>query len=163
MAGTNAFELQHSDLNRFLFADIGVEAGGMELSVMSALAREGIDPWQEAARLARLPWTVAVDELARLIAAMPESLWPLPVATVVATRLVHLLPRHNGPPHSPEPRGGVSWRRPWPNSRYGRKWLPLILLGLAVVAGSIIAVRWPARDAIVEHPAAPIPPSSGQK
>jgi hypothetical protein len=96
MANTNAFELQHSDLNGFLFADIGIEAGGMELSVVSALAREGVDPWQEAARLAKLPWAIAVDELARMIAGMPASLWPQPAATEIATRLVRMLPGREG-------------------------------------------------------------------
>ena len=46
--------LQRSDLNQFLFADVGMEANGMTLSVMSMLARQGSDPWGEAGRLAEL-------------------------------------------------------------------------------------------------------------
>jgi hypothetical protein len=34
---------------------VGVEANGMTLSVLSTLARRGMDPWQEAERLAKLP------------------------------------------------------------------------------------------------------------
>ncbi len=92
MKHTEIYAMQQSELNGFLFADVGVEASGMTLSVLSALARLGMDPWQEAARLAKLPRTAAVEGLARLIAAMPASLWSLPDATPIAARLVALLP-----------------------------------------------------------------------
>jgi len=84
--------LQRSDLNQFLFADIGTEANGMTLSVMSVFARRGSDPWTEAGRLARLPKADATDSLARMIAGMPKSLWALPDAVVIAVRLIGLLP-----------------------------------------------------------------------
>jgi hypothetical protein len=41
-----------SDFDAFLFAPVGEERNGMLLSVLSALARLDVDPWQEAARLA---------------------------------------------------------------------------------------------------------------
>jgi hypothetical protein len=84
--------LQRSDLNAFLFADVGTEANGMILSVASVLARQGNDPWREAGRLADLPKAEATDSLARTIAAMPRSLWGLPDAVVIAVRLTGLLP-----------------------------------------------------------------------
>jgi hypothetical protein len=84
--------LQRSDLNDFLFADIGIEASGMTLSVLSALARQGSDPWGEAGRLAHLSKAEASDSLAHTIAAMPRSLWDLPAAKVIAARLIALLP-----------------------------------------------------------------------
>ena len=43
------FSLLHSDLNDFLFASVGDEQNGMPLSVLSALTRLGVDPWEEAA------------------------------------------------------------------------------------------------------------------
>ena len=95
MANTEAFTIQRSDLNGFLFADVGVEANGMTLSVLSTLARQGMDPWDEAGRLARQPKSIATETLARMIAAMPASLWPLPDATAIAARLVALLPSRN--------------------------------------------------------------------
>jgi hypothetical protein len=98
MANTDAFALQKSDLNGFLFADVGVEASGNSLSVLSALARMGMDPWQEGGRLAKLPQLAAIDALARLIAVMPSSPWSLPDATAIASRLVALLP---GRPKTP--------------------------------------------------------------
>jgi hypothetical protein len=84
--------LQRSDLNAFLFADVGTEANGMILSVASVLARQGNDPWREAGRLADLPKSEATDSLARTIAGMPRSLWGLPDAVVIAVRLTGLLP-----------------------------------------------------------------------
>jgi hypothetical protein len=95
MASTDAFAIQRSDLNGFLFADVGVEANGMTLSVLSTLARLGMDPWDEAGRLARQPKSTATEALARMIAAMPTSLWPLPDAMAIAARLVALLPSRN--------------------------------------------------------------------
>jgi hypothetical protein len=84
--------LQRSDLNEFLFADVGTEANGMTLSVASVLARQGSDPWREAGRLAELPKAEAAESLARMIAGMPRSLWGLPDAIVIAVRLTGLLP-----------------------------------------------------------------------
>ena len=92
MAVPDATALQRSDLNQFLFADIGTEANGMTLSVMSVLARRGADPWTEAGRLAVLPKPDAVDTLAKMIATMPSSLWAMPDAAVIAARLIGLLP-----------------------------------------------------------------------
>jgi hypothetical protein len=84
--------LQRSDLNQFLFADIGTEANGSTLSVLSVFARRGSDPWTEAGRLAGLSKAEATDSLARMIANMPNSLWPLPDAVAIAARLIGMLP-----------------------------------------------------------------------
>ena len=86
------FSLLHSDLNDFLFASIGEEQNGVTLSVVSALTRLGVDPWEEAARLTPLPKARAAETLAKLIARLPirrtESLDDL----VICRRLVELLP-----------------------------------------------------------------------
>ena len=92
MATPDVSVLQRSDLNDFLFAVIGTEASGMTLSVLSALARQGSDPWREASRLAHLPKAEAGDSLAHTIADMPRSVWSLSDAMVIATRLIALLP-----------------------------------------------------------------------
>jgi hypothetical protein len=82
-------------LNEFLFAPVGTEANGMTLSLVSVFARQGNDPWLEAGRLARLPTSEATESLARVIASMPTSIWPLPTAAVIAARLVTLLPKQS--------------------------------------------------------------------
>jgi hypothetical protein len=92
VATSDVNTLQRSDLNPFLFADIGTEANGMQLSVLSVFARRGSDPWTEAGRLAVLPKEAAADSLAHMIASMPKSLWALPDAIVIAVRLIGLLP-----------------------------------------------------------------------
>ena len=56
----------------FLFAPIVEDRNDMPLSVLSALARLDIDPWQEADKLARLPGETATQRLASLIAALPD-------------------------------------------------------------------------------------------
>jgi hypothetical protein len=86
------FSLLHSELNDFLFASVGDEQNGMPLNVISALTRLGIDPWQEAARLAALPKALAAEALAPLIARLPVSR-PLPSDNLaISQRLVELLP-----------------------------------------------------------------------
>jgi hypothetical protein len=158
MAEHTAFALGQSNLNGFLFADIGVERSGMNVSVMSALARVGLDPWQEAARLAGLPRAAATEVLARLIAAMPQGLWPMPVATPIAARLVTLLPGQNDSPLPRRPQIGVNWR-----------WLLIaglvVVIGLALLARSIPtpeALPAAAPKAEISAPANPVlPPSKG--
>jgi hypothetical protein len=86
------FSLLHSDLNDFLFASVGDEQNGMPLSVISALTRLGVDPWEEAARLAALPKAVAAEALAPMIARLPIGR-PQPSDNLAITqRLVELLP-----------------------------------------------------------------------
>ena len=70
----------------------------MLLSVVSALARLDVDPWQEAARLARLPVEAATQRLASLIAALPEASGPRWDPATIATRLIGLLPSMTASP-----------------------------------------------------------------
>ena len=65
----------------------------MPLSVLSALARLDIDPWQEADKLARLPRETATQRLASLIAALPEGPSAHLDPGAIAARLIALLPR----------------------------------------------------------------------
>ena len=92
MVMSDVTALQRSDLNEFLFADVGTEPSGMMLSVVSLFARQGNDPWREAGRLADLPRAAATDSLAHSIADMPLGRWNLPDAAAIAARLIGLLP-----------------------------------------------------------------------
>lgn len=122
MASPDVTALQRSDLNQFLFADVGTEASGMTLSVVSVFARQGSDPWREAGRLADLSKAEATDSLARTIAGMPRSLWNLPDAIVIAARLTGLLPARPA-------KGMERIARRWPTSRIA---VALAAAGLAV-------------------------------
>jgi hypothetical protein len=81
-----------SEFDDFLFAPVGEERNGMLLSVLSALARLDIDPWQEAAKLADLPGETATQRLTSLIAALPDETSAHRDSGRIATRLIALLP-----------------------------------------------------------------------
>jgi hypothetical protein len=85
-----------SEFDDFLFAPIGEDKNGIPVSVLSALARLDMDPWQEAAELDRLPGGAAAQTLAALIAALPNR--PLADRDLGTTsvRLIALLPRQAG-------------------------------------------------------------------
>ncbi len=69
----------------------------MDLSVQSALARVGKDPWTEAARLAGLLRAAAADSLAATIAGLPAGSRPRVQARMIALCLVRLLPGQDHP------------------------------------------------------------------
>jgi len=55
MSSSASVSVLGTEFDDFLFAPIGEDRNDMPLSVLSALARLDIDPWQEADKLARLP------------------------------------------------------------------------------------------------------------
>jgi len=81
------------DFNNFLRAPIDEDRNGVLLSVLSALARMDIDPWQEAAQLSQLSRDKATQRLASLIAGLPDSASSCRNPVMIATRLIALLPR----------------------------------------------------------------------
>ena len=102
MALPARFSLLHSDLNDFLFAAVGEQQNGMPLNVVSGLTRLGLDPWEEAGRLAALPKALAAKKLAPIIARLPLER-PEPLDNLAISRLlVELLPEH-GRAASPDP------------------------------------------------------------
>jgi hypothetical protein len=88
-----AFSLLNSEFNDFLFAPIGEESNNTVLTVLSALARLGIDPWQESARLAQLSVEKATQRLTSIISGLPNGSWAQSDAGAIAARLVKFLPR----------------------------------------------------------------------
>jgi len=95
MSHHDAFALKNSGLNAFLFAEVGTELNGSQLTILSILARLGQDPWAEAARWAEMPKAAMIDRLAYSIAQMPLCPQALVEARVTASRLVLLLPTPN--------------------------------------------------------------------
>ena len=85
-----------SEFDDFLYASICEEKNGMLLSVLSALARLDLDPWQEAAELARLPGEAAIQRLASLIATLPDGRSAQFDSGTTAARLVARLPHRPG-------------------------------------------------------------------
>jgi hypothetical protein len=78
--------------DNFLFAQVNEGSEATPLSVLSMLARLNIDPWDEAAKLARLPRSVAAGRLVDFIAATPGASSPYLNAAAVSERLTDLLP-----------------------------------------------------------------------
>ena len=99
----NGQSLSKPEFDDFLFAPIGEERNEMLLSVLSALARLGLDPWQEAARLAQLPKERAAQSLASMIGELPGGRWAPSDSGLIAARLVQLLPSQDAAEAPPAP------------------------------------------------------------
>jgi hypothetical protein len=116
---------------RFLFAVIGNAEGEIPLSVISALARCGSDPWAEAARLSALPKAKAVDALTLFIAKISPRWCSVSDPPATVAHLVKLLPGPESP--MPNPRSLFAQFR----TRYEKALLAMLigLLAIAVVVG----------------------------
>ncbi len=99
------------DFDDFLFAPIGEDGNGMLLSVVSALTRLDLDPWQVARDLSRMPAAAAIDELEAVIAMLPNRVIQGRDQSAIALRLAALLPRRILPIVTPQLR--------WPPARLG--------------------------------------------
>jgi hypothetical protein len=138
-----SFRLLRSDFDKFLFVTVGEEIDGMPLSVISGLARLGLDPREEAGRLSSLNNQEAVEQLARLIAEVPGSFRPLGKARVLADGLVGLLPKHDhsrtsAPQLQIRPRYGVP-ALPKPS----QFWVVCFVLAAAALVSAIVHGGFP--------------------
>ncbi|MDI9849909.1 hypothetical protein QM467_17850 [Rhodoblastus sp. 17X3] len=84
---SQAFPPLGPEFEPFLHAVVCDEVNGAPLTMVSAIARSGADPWQEAARIASLPKSGAFEALARLIPVSGED-----ESKAIAKRLFALLP-----------------------------------------------------------------------
>lgn len=123
------YMLGHSEFNEFLYAVVGEEKNGMRLTVLTALARIGLDPWREASRLSDLSKEEATRALAAIINRLPEGDWIASDSWAVADRLVQNLPGR-GLPAAGSPQEKYL-RNAKPKMRVP-KWLFWLALGAAV-------------------------------
>ena len=93
MTRAAVFSSLASEFDDFLFAPIREDKNGTLLSVVSALARLDVDPWDEAARLAGMPGEAATQRLSALLASLPAEPASDPERRTIAARLVGLLPQ----------------------------------------------------------------------
>jgi hypothetical protein len=91
------------EFNAFLFASIDEGVCEARLSVVSALARLDLDPWQEAAELTELPRDTAVQRLAALLSKLREGGPANSDSHTIAQRLIALLPGRIGPASGSSP------------------------------------------------------------
>jgi hypothetical protein len=158
------------EFDDFLFAPIGEERNGMLLSVVSALARLNVDPWQEAANLAQLPRTTAARRLASLIAELPDTPSTLLAPGANAARLITHLPRRIGltaPSAAVSPGVGIPAVMQSQIFRYAALFLMVVVLGslgIAVSQRSATSVQVHDVDALTPSTVAPpiLPATSGQ-
>jgi hypothetical protein len=128
MSQSDVFALKNSGLNAFLLADIGEEINGSRLTILSALARLGKDPWAEAARWDQEPKAHAIDGLTASIIDMPLNADAIRDARSTASRLIMLLPKQSRRPvgkASPKAAQGVMPNWMWMMIVY-----PWVLLAL---------------------------------
>lgn len=135
-----SFRPLRPDLDRFLFAQVSNEADGEPpLSVISALTRLGLDPWEEASRLSSFSDREAAEQLARLIADLSDHTDHLRDARKIAGGLVSLLPeRSPNATRSPQPR---FWPRSFPKP--SQFWVACLVLTAAVLVSAVMHHGFP--------------------
>jgi hypothetical protein len=137
MALRVSFQPLRPDLDNFLFAAVGAEQDGIPLSMLSALTRLGLDPWDEAGRLSSLSKREAVEQLARLIAELPGACRPLPEAREIAGALIERLPKYDSDRAAPPVR--ARRRRRWPMMpRQSQFWMFCLVFGAAALFSIIL-------------------------
>ena len=134
------FPLLPSTYNDFLYAPVGEDKNGAFLTVLSVLARQNVDPWEEAADLSRLPRDSAMQKLISMITASIGQRSTTAELTAVAGRVIALLPGRVGPAgrmHDASP-GAPALGQPPARAR---------LLILAIYIGLMFFGQWIAASA----------------
>lgn len=72
MADLNALNPHPPEYERFLYAPVGEDRNGSAVTVLSALARLGLDPWTETAELATLGRDAARTRLGILLSRLRD-------------------------------------------------------------------------------------------
>ncbi|MGD1876113.1 MAG: hypothetical protein ACFB13_01270 [Kiloniellaceae bacterium] len=124
------YSLAHSEFNDFLFAFVGEEKSGLSLTVLSAMARLGLDPWAEAARLSGLTKEAATSALTETISGLPEGDWKAKDLRAIAARLVSFLPKRGT--SSAKPSQGDNSEGATSN-KTAPSWVPWVVLGTVVL------------------------------
>lgn len=119
MADRKILDPHPPEFDRFLRASVGEDRNGHVVTVLSALARLGFDPWQETADLVRLGRDAARMRLGTLLARFPDVPALASDHGGVARDLSQLLPEGRKPgsltqaastaAHSRPGKSGVIW------------------------------------------------------
>lgn len=120
------------ELDPFLFASVGEEVNGVPLSVLSALARLGFDPRDEAARLSDLTREAATDQLARMIARLSDRQWTAAEARTIASGLAERLPAATAA-------GGAAPAESSADRATGSR-VPVLLIYLVIAGAALISL-----------------------
>ena len=126
------FALRDSSYNSFLHANVGIEANGCGLTILSVLARLGKDPWAEAAVWSHKPKDAAVDALTQDIDLMELRQPPDGSARATALRLIDLLPRSPRSANASVGAGTEAADRAMPNGTKLAIWFVCIYFALTI-------------------------------
>ena len=110
MAISDVLHPDGSDFDEFLYAFVGEDRRGSMVTVLSCLARLGLDPWKEASALSGLSEEVASTRMGSLLAKIGDVPALARESETIARKLVSLLPARAprrvilpaGPPQSGE-------------------------------------------------------------
>ena len=142
MVRPGSLSMLPSAYDEFLYAPVGESTNGALLTVLSVLARQNVDPWEEAADLSRLPSDTAARRLTAMITASPGQ---SPNQAAVAGRLIALLPRRIASADSaPSALPSVS-PVDWPRSR-------VKLMVIAIYIGVMVLSQWIAARVFEKSP-----------
>jgi len=139
MADSASMSYLTPEFDDFLFARINEDGNATPLSVLSMLARLGVDPWEEAAKLAQLPRGSAAQKLVAFVAATPGVLSEYLNAETVSVRLIDLLPRPAVSVITPPKGRGILRFAIWP------------VLIAVILAIQLLAIRQPSTPANEPH------------
>ncbi|MBE0414670.1 hypothetical protein [Yoonia sp.] len=83
---------QDPQFEPFLYAPLGEDRRGSSVTVLSMLARLGVDPWSEASELSRLPVMAAQQRLEALMTRFHDVPTPVSDQSRIVSGLLALLP-----------------------------------------------------------------------
>ena len=92
MARSAVLHPDDSDYDGFLYAFVGPDRNGSMVTVLSTLARLGLDPWKEASELAGLSEGAAMTRLDGLLARFSDVPELTGEHETIARKLISLLP-----------------------------------------------------------------------
>jgi hypothetical protein len=130
-----------TEFDEFLHAQVAADSSGMPLTLLSVLARRGVDPWDEAASIASLSHESALQKLGALLASVPNGPAPGADTTTIATRLLALL--HRSPKRqagSPGKTSSATTPMPPKGARRALYYIAALLLFL--IAGQWAVLIW---------------------
>ena len=83
---------------RFLYAPVYEQNNGTQVTVLSALVRANMDPWEEASRLSTMPRATAEAAFSAILRKSVDHKWTGSGIATVSANLIQLLPKKNGEP-----------------------------------------------------------------
>lgn len=137
MSASDILQPDGPDYDAFLHAELGEDRNGVSVTVLSALARVGLEPWTEAQELARL----AKEDAETRLSAHFDAIADVPALALAggsrAAKLVSLLPKRASPVFANTPQ--MRTIKPPQVSLF---WVGLALVGVVVFARVLYLAQW---------------------